>query len=51
MVSRYEWRDLADSELRAKLHQRGVRSDLVDALVVHRDLAEHAEVIDGVFNP
>ena len=44
------WEDLSDSELRARLEQRGVHPMTVDALVDHRDGRAVAERIDAILD-
>lgn len=39
------WLDLADSELRSKLEQKGVHPGLIDRLIWARDKTEYEEEI------
>lgn len=43
-----EWRDLADSELRAKLEQRGFSPATVENCIRHRDDEQFARALDRV---
>jgi SOS response regulatory protein OraA/RecX len=48
---RVEWTDLSDSELRAKLEQRGVRPGDAERAAQRREQPAWAEMIERVLKP
>lgn len=48
---RIEWMDLSDSELRAKLENRGARPDVAAAAAKYREAAAWAGWIEAVLKP
>lgn len=47
---RYEWRDLADSEIRMRLLNRSYDPDQVEELIKNRETSFATQVLEYIFN-